>query len=79
MQVGDKGVITSGYIGCQGLRATWITANLEHPYIRIEVAPSVAEHARTETTRHYDRRDEEISLDVVERSGIRGQRKEQGS
>lgn len=36
----------------------------------IEVAQYLAGHARTETTRLYDRRYEQISLDEVGRVGI---------
>ena len=60
----------SGYIGCHNLRATGITAHLEHPDARVEVAQYLARYARTETTRLYDRREEQISLDEVERIGI---------
>ena len=64
------GVINSGYIGCHSLRATGITAYLEHPDARVEVAQYLAGHTRTETTRLYDRREEQVSLDEVERIGI---------
>ena len=70
IRAGDEGVISSGYIGCHSLRATGITAYLEHPDARVEVAQYLAGHARTETTRLYDRREEQVSLDEVERIGI---------
>ena len=70
IRAGDEGVISSGYIGCHSLRATGITAYLEHPDARVEVAQYLAGHARTETTRLYDRREEHVSLDEVERIGI---------
>ena len=60
----------SGYIGCHGLRATGITACVEHPYARVGAARYLAGHARTETTRLYDRSEEQVSLDEVERIGI---------
>ena len=63
-------VISPGCIGCHSLRATGITAYLEHPDARVEVAQYLAGHARTETTRLYDRRNEQVSLDEVERIGI---------
>ena len=44
----------------------------------VEVAQSLTGHARTETTRPYDRRDEHISLDEFKRIGSYDQRKEQG-
>ena len=70
IRAGDEGVIGSGYIGCHSLRATGITAYLEHPDARVEVAQYLAGHARTETTRLYDGREEQVSLDEVERIGI---------
>ena len=69
-RAGDEGVIGSGYIGCHSLRTTGITAYLEHPTARVEVAQYLAGHARTETTRLYDCREEHVSLDEVERIGI---------
>ena len=70
IRAGDEGVIGSGYIGCHSLRATGITAYLEHPDSRVEVAQYLAGHARMETTRLYDRREKQVSLDEVERIGI---------
>ena len=51
-------------------RATGIIAYLEHPEARVEVAQYLASHAMTETTKLYDRREERVSLDEIERSGI---------
>ena len=70
IRAGDEGVISSGYIGCHSLRATGITAYLEHPDARVEVAQYLAGHDRTETTRLHDRREKHVSLDEVERIGI---------
>ncbi len=70
IRAGDEGVIGSGFVGRHGLRATGITANLEHPDSRAEVAQYLAGHARMETKRLHDRREEQVSLDEVERSGI---------
>ena len=70
IRAGDEGVISSGYIGCHSLRATGITAHLKHPDARVEVAQYLAGHARTETTHLDDRREEQVSLDEVERIGI---------
>ena len=70
IRAGDGGVISSGCIGCRSHRATGITAYLEHPDARVEVEQYLAGHARTETTRLYDRREEQVSLDEVERIGI---------
>ena len=70
IRAGDEGVISSDYIGCHGLRATGITAYLENPDARVEVAQHLAGRARTETTRLYDRREGQVSRDEVERIGI---------
>ena len=51
-------------------RATGITAYLENPEARVEVAQYLAGHAKTETTKLYDRREERVSLDEIERIGI---------
>ena len=50
--------------------ATGITAYLENPEARVEVAQYLAGHADPKTTKLYDRRDERISLDEIERIGI---------
>ena len=51
-------------------RATGITAYLENPEARVEVAQYLAGHAKTETTKLYARREERVSLDEIERIGI---------
>ena len=51
-------------------RSTGITAYLEHPEARVEVAQYLAGHAKTETTKLYDRREYRVSLDEIERIGI---------
>ena len=51
-------------------RATGITAYLENPDARVEVAQYLAGHADPKTTKLYDRRNERISLDEIERIGI---------
>ncbi len=51
-------------------RATGITAYLENPEARVEVAQYLAGHADPKTTRLYDRRAERVSLDEIERIGI---------
>ncbi|MDE2774290.1 MAG: tyrosine-type recombinase/integrase [Gemmatimonadota bacterium] len=51
-------------------RATGITAYLENPEARVEVAQYLAGHADPKTTKLYDRRDDRISLDEIERIGI---------
>ena len=79
ISAGDEGVINSGFIGCHCLRATGITAYLEHPDASDEVVQYLAGQACTEITRLYDRdrQDERKTLDEVERIGIQGQRDEQ--
>ncbi len=51
-------------------RATGITAYLENPEARIEVAQYLAGHADPKTTKLYDRRADRVSLDEIERIGI---------
>ncbi len=57
-------------IGNHSFRATGITAYLKHPSSRLEVAQHLAGHESPRTTKLYDRRNDEISLDEVERIGI---------
>ena len=56
-------------IGCHTFRATGITAYLKNGG-RLEVAQQMAAHESSRTTGLYDRRDDEVSLDEVERIGI---------
>ena len=51
-------------------RATGITACLEDPEARVELAQYMAGHADPKTTKLYGRCDEHVSLDEVERIGI---------
>lgn len=51
-------------------RGSGITAYLDHPDARLEVAQYMAGHADPKTTRIYDRRQEIVTLDEVERIGI---------
>lgn len=53
-------------IGCHSWRARGITAYLENGGL-LEHAQQMAAHASTRTTKLYDRRGEQISLDEVER------------
>ena len=53
-------------IGCHSFRATGITAYLKNGG-RLELAQQMAAHESARTTGLYDRRDEEITLDEVER------------
>lgn len=53
-------------IGCHTFRATGITAYLKNGG-RLEVAQQMANHESARTTGLYDRRNDEISLDEVER------------
>ena len=56
-------------IGCHTFRATGITAYLKNGG-RLEIAQQMAAHESSRTTGLYDRRNDEISLDEVERIGI---------
>jgi len=51
-------------------RGTGITAYLSNPDARLELAQQMAAHSDPKTTRMYDRRADEISLDEVEKIGI---------
>jgi integrase/recombinase XerD len=56
-------------IGCHTFRATGITAYLKNGG-KLEIAQQMAAHESARTTGLYDRRNDEISLDEVERVGI---------
>lgn len=51
-------------------RGTGITAYLENPEGKLEHAQQMAAHSDPKTTRLYDRRSDEVSMDEVERIGI---------
>ena len=57
-------------IGCHTFRATGTTAYLENGRRRIEVAEQMANHESSRATGLYDWRNDEVSLDEVERIGI---------
>lgn len=56
-------------IGCHTFRATGITDYLSNGG-RIEIAQRMAGHSNAKTTGLYDRRNDDLSLDEVERIGI---------
>ena len=56
-------------IGCHSWRARGITAYLENGGL-LEYAQQMAGHASARTTKLYDRRGEQISLDEVERIAL---------
>lgn len=56
-------------IGDHTFRATGITADLKNGG-KLEIAQQMANHESSRTTGLYDRRNEEVSLDEVERIGI---------
>ncbi len=56
-------------IGCHTFRAAGITDYLKNGG-RIEVAQRMAGHSNAKTTGLYDRRNDDVSLDEVERIGI---------
>jgi integrase len=57
-------------IGNHTFRATGITAYLKNPQAKLEIAQHIANHESPRTTKLYDRRQDEIALDEVERIGI---------
>lgn len=69
-QAYKDGAISTGWLTPHSFRAIGITAYLEDPAARLEVAQHIAGHAKPETTQLYDRRAEKISLDEIERIGI---------
>ena len=60
----DAGIETK--IGCHGFRATGITEYLRNGG-KLEVAQQMANHESARTTGLYDRRNDQVSLDEVER------------
>src|ERR1035438_5696443 len=67
LRAADAGIETA--IGCHTFRATGITDYLKNGG-RIEVAQRMAGHSNAKTTGLYDRRNDDVSLDEVERIGI---------
>ena len=63
----DAGIETA--IGCHTFRATGITDYLTNGG-RIEIAQRMAGHANAKTTGLYDRRNDDLTLDEIERIGI---------
>lgn len=66
-RVGDAEIETA--IGCHTFRATGITDYLTNGG-RLEVAQHMAGHSNPKTTGLYNRRNDDISLDEVERIKI---------
>ena len=60
----DAGIATK--IGCHTFRATGITEYLRNGG-KLEVAQQMANHESSRTTGLYDRRNDQVSLDEVER------------
>jgi len=56
-------------IGNHKFRATGITAYLKNGG-KLEIAQQIAAHESSRTTGLYDRRDDDVNLDEVERIGI---------
>ncbi len=65
----QAGIATDGICN-HSFRGTGITAYLQNPEAKLEHAQHMAAHADPKTTRIYDRRSDEVSLDEVERIGI---------
>ena len=66
-RVADAGIET--LIGCHSFRATGITNYLENGGT-LERAQKMAGHSSARTTKLYDRRDDQITLDEIERIAI---------
>ncbi len=60
----DAGIATK--IGCHSFRVTGITAYLQNGG-KLEVAQQMAAHESARTTSLYDRRNDAVALDEVER------------
>ena len=63
----DAGVETA--IGCHTFRATGITNYLTNGGL-LEKAQQIANHESARTTKLYDRRDDKVSLDEIEKINI---------
>jgi integrase len=63
----DAGIKTK--IGNHTFRATGITTYLKNGG-KLEIAQQIAAHESSRTTGLYDRRDDDVSLDEIERIGI---------
>ena len=63
----DSGIKT--HIGCHSFRATGITNYLENGRT-LEKAQQMAAHSSARTTKLYDRRNDQVTLDEVERIAI---------
>jgi site-specific recombinase XerD len=63
------GIETTGICN-HTFRGTGITAYLENPEAKLEHAQQMAAHSDPKTTRLYDRRSDQVSMDEVERIGI---------
>ena len=66
----QAGLENASMLGNHTFRGTGITAYLSNPDAKLEHAQNIAGHADPKTTRLYDRRSDEITLDEVEKIGI---------
>ena len=66
----QAGLENANLLGNHTFRGTGITAYLKNPNSELEHAQTIANHSDPKNTRLYDRRDEEISLDEVEKIGF---------
>lgn len=66
----QAGLENAHMLGNHTFRGTGITAYLSNPDSRLELAQQMAAHSDPKTTRMYDRRSDEVSLDEVEKIGI---------
>jgi integrase/recombinase XerD len=65
----QPGIATPGICN-HTFRGTGITAYLENPEAKLEHAQQMAAHSDPKTTRLYDRRNDEVTMDEVERIAI---------
>ena len=66
----DAGLENASMLGNHAFRGTGITAYLSNPDSQLELAQQMAAHADPKTTRMYDRRSDQVSLDEVEKISI---------
>ena len=66
---GARGLSLIHIFGNHTFRATGITAYLKNGG-KLEIAQQIAAHESSRTTGLYDRRDDDVNLDEVERIGI---------
>ena len=69
----QAGITTDGIYN-HTFRRTRITEHLENPEVKLAHAQQMAAHSAPKTTRLYDRRSDQVSLDEMERIGVQRRR-----